>query len=84
MSPTIENGDVMFIDTTAQTFSGDGLYLLWYMDGLKAKRLQSTLGGGLNIISDNHAYKTETVRGEALNDVRIIGRIKGAWRLNQL
>ena len=83
MMPTIENGDVMFSDISMQTFSGDGLYLLWYMDGLKAKRLQSNVSGGLNIISDNHAYKTETVSGEALHDVRIIGRIKGAWRLNQ-
>ncbi|KLR97473.1 hypothetical protein M689_01385, partial [Neisseria gonorrhoeae SK23020] len=60
-----------------------GLYLLWYIDGLKAKRLQSTVGGGLMIISDNSSYRTETVRGEDLNAVRIIGRIRGAWRLSQ-
>ena len=83
MEPTIENGDVMFVDTAIETFEGDGLYLLWYIDGLKAKRLQSTVGGGLMIISDNSSYQTETVRGEDLNAVRIIGRIRGAWRLSQ-
>lgn len=83
MEPTIENGDVMFVDTAIEAFEGDGLYLLWYIDGLKAKRLQSTVGGGLMIISDNSSYQTETVRGEDLNAVRIIGRIRGAWRLSQ-
>ena len=83
MEPTIENGDVMFVDTAVEAFDGDGLYLLWYIDGLKAKRLQSTVGGGLMIISDNSSYRTETVRGEDLNAVRIIGRIRGAWRLSQ-
>ena len=83
MEPTIENGDVMFVDTAVEAFEGDGLYLLWYIDGLKAKRLQSTVGGGLMIISDNSSYQTETVRGEDLNAVRIIGRIRGAWRLSQ-
>ena len=83
MEPTIENGDVMFVDTAVEAFEGDGLYLLWYIDGLKAKRLQSTVGGGLMIISDNSSYRTETVRGEDLNAVSIIGRIRGAWRLSQ-
>ena len=83
MEPTIENGDVMFVDTAVEAFEGDGLYLLWYIDGLKAKRLQSTVGGGLMIISDNSSYQTETVRGEDLNAVRIIGCIRGAWRLSQ-
>ena len=83
MEPTIEDGDVMFVDTAIEAFEGDGLYLLWYIDGLKAKRLQSTVGGGLMIISDNNSYQTETVRGEDLNAVRIIGRIRGAWRLSQ-
>ena len=83
MEPTIENGDVMFVDTAVEAFEGDGLYLLWYIAGLKAKRLQSTVGGGLMIISDNSSYRTETVRGEDLNAVHIIGRIRGAWRLSQ-
>lgn len=83
MEPTIEDGDVMFVDTAIEAFEGDGLYLLWYIDGLKAKRLQSTVGGGLMIISDNSSYRTETVSGEDLNAVHIIGRIRGAWRLSQ-
>jgi bacteriophage CI repressor helix-turn-helix domain len=83
MEPTIEDGDVMFVDTAVEAFEGDGLYLLWYIDGLKAKRLQSTVGGGLMIISDNSSYRTETVSGEDLNAVHIIGRIRGAWRLSQ-
>lgn len=84
MYPTIDEGDVIFVDTSVQTFEGDGLYLLWYnIDGLKAKRIQSSITGGLIIISDNETYKTETVSGEMLNELQIRGRIRGAWHLSQ-
>lgn len=83
MLPSIEDGDVMFVDTSVKRFIGEGLYLIWYADGLKAKRLQSTIGGDLMIISDNAAYRTETVKRDDLGDIHIVGSIRGAWRLNK-
>ncbi len=83
MEATIENGDVMFVDTAVEAFDGDGLYLLWYIDGLKGQAAAIHRQRRMMIISDNSSYRTETVRGEDLNAVRIIGRIRGAWRLSQ-
>mgnify|MGYP000852079495 CR=1 FL=1 len=49
MKGTIENGDVMFVDESITYFSGEGIYVIWYADGLKAKRLQTSVDGSLKI-----------------------------------
>lgn len=84
MQGTIEDGDVLFVDTAVRSFEGDGIYLLYFADGLKAKRLQASVGGGLLVISDNPRYRTETVEGERLDDLTICGRVRGSWHLSTL
>lgn len=83
MNPTIEDGDVLFVDEGITYFSGEGVYIIWYADGLKAKRLQSTVSGGLKIISDNDRYETETVSGEELDNIRICGKVAGSWSFSR-
>lgn len=82
MQGTIEDGDVLFVDTSVRSFEGEGVYLLSFADGLKAKRLQASVGGGLLVISDNPLYQTETVEGGRLDDLTICGRVRGAWHLS--
>ena len=82
MQGTIEDGDVLFVDTSVRSFEGEGVYLLSFADGLKAKRLQASVGGGLLVISDNPRYRTETVEGVRLDDLTICGRVRGAWHLS--
>lgn len=84
MQGTIEDGDVLFVDTSVRSFEGEGVYLLSFADGLKAKRLQASVGGGLLVISDNPRYRTETVEGGRLADLTICGRVRGAWHLSTL
>ncbi|HEZ1496101.1 TPA: helix-turn-helix transcriptional regulator [Neisseria meningitidis] len=82
MQGTIEDGDVLFVDTSVRSFEGEGVYLLSFADGLKAKRLQASVGGGLLVISDNPLYRTETIKGGRLDDLTICGRVRGAWHLS--
>ena len=82
MQGTIEDGDVLFVDTSVRWFEGEGVYLLSFADGLKAKRLQASVGGGLLVISDNPLYQTETVEGDKLEKLTICGRVRGAWHLS--
>ena len=82
MQGTIEDGDVLFVDTSVRSFEGEGVYLLSFADGLKAKRLQASVGGGLLVISDNPLYRTETIEGVRLDDLTICGRVRGAWHLS--
>nr|DAQ11866.1 MAG TPA: Repressor protein CI [Bacteriophage sp.] len=82
MQGTIEDGDVLFVDTSVRSFEGEGVYLLSFADGLKAKRLQASVGGGLLVISDNPLYRTETIEGEGLEKLTICGKVRGAWHLS--
>ena len=82
MQGTIEDGDVLFVDTSVRWFEGEGVYLLSFADGLKAKRLQASVGGGLLVISDNPRYRTETIEGDKLEKLTICGRVRGAWHLS--
>ena len=82
MQGTIEDGDVLFVDTSVRSFEGEGVYLLSFADGLKAKRLQASVSGGLLVISDNPLYRTETIEGEGLEKLTICGKVRGAWHLS--
>ena len=84
MQGTIEDGDVLFVDTSVRWFEGEGVYLISFADGLKAKRLQASVGGGLLVISDNPRYRTETVEDDKLEKLTICGRVRGAWHLSEL
>ena len=82
MQGTIEDGDVLFVDTSVRWFEGEGVYLLSFADGLKAKRLQASVGGGLLVISDNPLYRTETIENDRLEKLTICGKVRGAWHLS--
>jgi hypothetical protein len=82
MQGTIEDGDVLFVDTSVRSFEGEGIYLLSFADGLKAKRLQASVGGGLLVISDNPLYRTETIENDKLEKLTICGKVRGAWHLS--
>ncbi len=82
MQGTIEDGDVLFVDTSVHSFEGEGIYLLSFADGLKAKRLQASVSGGLLVISDNPLYHTETIENDKLEKLTICGKVRGAWHLS--
>ena len=82
MQGTIEDGDVLFVDTSVRSFEGEGIYLLSFADGLKAKRLQASVSGGLLVISDNPLYRTETIENDKLEKLTICGKVRGAWHLS--
>jgi len=84
MSPTIEDGDFLFVDESVRDFYGDGLYII-AMPDLRAKRLQRLFDGSMRIISDNSKhYSPEIIRGEDLNQLFICGRVVGSWRFTRL
>ncbi|WP_308028579.1 S24 family peptidase [Neisseria bergeri] len=84
MAGTIDEGDVIFVDTAVTEMVEDGVYLIHVSDGLRAKRLQRTVTGGVKILSDNKRYETETVEKHDLEQLKICGKIKGAWKLEEM
>lgn len=83
MSPTIKENSVLFVDSSITFFDGEGIYIVHTPDGLKAKRLQMLIAGGLNIISDNPQYRLETISPDNLEAVKICGKVRGSWALSE-
>lgn len=78
MLPTLNEGDVVFIDTRHRLPSPPGLYaIIDEIGGVVIKRLEIASPPGaeeqtVRIISDNSRHKVKTWRAE---DVQIIGRV---------
>lgn len=85
MQGTIENGDVLFVDSTISSYDGDGIYVIARESGdIQVKRLQKLHGNMLAIISDNKSFVSETLQAEAANSIVICGRVLASWTLNKL
>lgn len=74
MSPTINSGDMVWIDISCTTPRGDGLYVIVIGDAMSIKRLQiHPLSGQVTIKSDNQRY--EDCVAENPEDVRVVGKV---------
>lgn len=77
MSPTLETGDRVIIDTNHSRINPDGIYVIDEGDGPMVKRLQLVRQSDppqVRILSDNKNHEAYTLR---LDDIRIIGRVSG-------
>ncbi|MCX8726956.1 LexA family transcriptional regulator [Gilliamella sp. B2838] len=75
MSPTIAPGDILFVDTKIDSFTGDGIYAFVFEESLYVKRLQKIKGKTLAVISDNNQYLTFNIESHELNEIYIFGRV---------
>jgi len=67
--------DLLLINLDINHTTGDGIYILQGDMGLQVKRVQSMIGGGLVISSDNPHYQKLTVGPDQLDLVHIVGRV---------
>lgn len=74
MEPTLSNGDLILIDTTIDSVDDSGVYVLQFDGKLKVKRLHSK-ADSVDILSDNPRYPTETLRGDLLQGLNVVGRV---------
>ena len=81
MSGTIENGDVLFVDSTVREYDGEGIYVITRGREVLVKRLQKLHGNRLEIISDNPNNRSETLDEAQANEVIICGRVLKAWTI---
>lgn len=80
MEPTLSDGDVVLLDMTFRGVQDSSIYVLQLNGTLLVKRIQHKLNGSLVIKSDNKLYEPETVTGEEVNQLKIIGRVVWAGR----
>lgn len=82
MSPTINNGDILFVDITQREYIADGIYIINWNGRLLTKRLRAMIDGKLAIISDNkEQYDTEYVTAKDVDQLVICGFVKKWWTM---
>lgn len=85
MSPTINKGDVAFIDITCHGYCGEGVYAFVDEYGeLFIKRLQRVPNGGMKILSDNPKYSPLDFTQEELERCYIVGKLVKALPLHMI
>jgi len=80
MQPTINDGDVLVIDTQIEGLYDDGIYVLNYKGELFCKRILKGLTY-LKLKSDNPEYDIEKIEGQEREKLNIIGKV--AYRMNK-
>ena len=83
MQGSIENGDVLFVDSSVKAYDGDGIYVIARGNDVQVKRLQKLNGDVLAVLSDNRAYESERLVGAEANAVVICGRVLAAWSIKR-
>lgn len=72
MAQTINDGDWCLVDTSLNSATSDGIYLIRLSTGLAIKRLQGGLTDEIVVKSDNPIYDPINAK---ISDLRIIGRV---------
>ena len=75
MTPTIEDSDMLLVDTGRTDYNNGGIFLLTINNDWFIKRLRKRMTGELDIISDNTKYPVETFQPEQNIEVYIKGRV---------
>ena len=78
MQPTIDDADLLLIDTRQGKPKSEGIYVIQLHDALLVKRLRFKLSGTVEVVSDNPQYTPETISAAALEQLIIVGRVM--WR----
>lgn len=79
MEPTLNSGDVVFINREYKNALKSGIYVVSTPAGLFIKRLQLKSNGTVALVSDNESYAPEIVN---VGDVEVIGKVVGKLSAN--
>ncbi|MCK5109914.1 MAG: helix-turn-helix transcriptional regulator [Arcobacteraceae bacterium] len=76
MEPSLNDGDIIFVDVSKNHYSKDGIYAIYTDDGLLVKRIQKRADGQFDIISDNQVFSNQTI---SKNDLTIYGKVVSSF-----
>lgn len=83
-SPLINNGDIVFVNTTVKRFDGEGLYVLDWQGRALIRRLVANMRSGkLQVVSANPAYPAEELDPGEIDQLNITGRVAAWYALRQ-
>jgi phage repressor protein C with HTH and peptisase S24 domain len=76
MEPTISDNALVLVNTAKQPLVDGHIYALRAPDGLRIKRVQRQMDGGILLISDNREmFQPERLAPDEAEQVRVLGRV---------
>ncbi|PTX45608.1 phage repressor protein C with HTH and peptisase S24 domain [Gemmobacter caeni] len=72
MSPTLNDDDIVMLDTSKCNLDWDGIFVLRFGDALHVKRIARGRGDTIQIISDNQNYRAQELPRD---EVHPVGRV---------
>lgn len=80
MEPVLSSEDLILVDMRIRGVEDNAIYVLQFNGVLLVKRLQRRFDGSVVIMSDNPRYTPETLSGDAVEALKVIGRVVWAGR----
>lgn len=80
MEPTLHPGDLLMLDCSVNDVRDNAIYALQVNGTLLIKRLQRRVDGQVIVKSDNPAYEPEMIGPEAVDSLKVVGRLVWAGR----
>lgn len=84
MAPTLNNGDIVFIDAGIDELKLDAIYAVARGPEIFIKRFQRQLKGGYRVLSDNVAYPPIDMSEAEAKRLNVLGRVVGAYAFRRL
>lgn len=75
METTIEDGNILLVDTSRTDYHNGGIYVLTINNDWFVKRLRLKINGDLEIISDNPKYDPEVLKPNTDIEINVVGRV---------
>jgi hypothetical protein len=75
MENTIEDGNILLVDTSRTDYHNGGIYVLTINNDWFVKRLRLKVTGELEIISDNPKYEPEILKPNTDIEIKVVGRV---------
>ena len=75
METTIEDGNILLVDTSRTDYHNGGIYVLTINNDWFVKRLRLKINGDLEIISDNPKYEPEILKPNTDVEINVVGRV---------
>ena len=75
MENTIEDGNILLVDTSRTDYHNGGIYVLTINNDWFVKRLRLKINGDLEIISDNPKYEPEVLKPNTDIEINVVGRV---------
>jgi len=75
MENTIEDGNILLVDTSRTDYHNGGIYVLTINNDWFVKRLRLKINGDLEIIPDNPKYEPEVLRPDTDIEINVVGRV---------